>query len=621
MTTQEEASSQAAAQVTPVQIARLAGVGRAAVSNWRKRHPDFPQPVGGTPSSPLFALAQVEQWLRANDKLGDGLDPEEQLWQSISVDADTPEAPRALRYRVMRIVNYLHAGEQGTLPRDLTAQIDSLAAVSSPAALVENVVARLRSSERVGVGFTTSARLAEVIASLVPDPSPPRVLDPMCELGDMLHTLAPHLGGKPELVAKDSCAPLVTIALGRLALARFPRIRGEVDDGTEPQRSADLVVSGVAMGSRTLDLASMTFDARWEFGVPPRSEPELAWLQHCFASVCPGGALAMALPSQVCARGTGRKIRAELVRSGMLHSIIALPPDLTDLHHTAALQLWVLHRPTRPGPDYGVVRMIDASGLDAAALDRAISGRWADIASDPRVAKEFHPIELLNDEMDLTPARLLEPPTAQVWEPFTRARTQYMELLDALRETTPAFSRNPQAAQEGQPGPTYTLGELARLGALQLLPVATPLEPDDIQVNRTATGPVQIIARDQAGPPSIGPVVRCDLEQVDPYYLHGNLCSAANRHLMTAGTLGNRIELRRARIPRLPLEEQRTLGVRLRTLIAFSALSRRAHVLGEELTSLAIDGLTTDQLKSGHSSTDPQAPGTSGTSEEDDRLA
>lgn len=616
--TVQEASSLAATQVTPVQIARLAGVGRAAVSNWRKRHPDFPHPVGGSPSSPLFALAQVEQWLRANDKLGDGLDPEEQLWQHTSADADTPIA---LRHRVMEIVNYLQAGEHDALPPDLRAQIDSVAAVSSPAALVERIVARLRSSERAGVGFMATARLAEVIASLVPNPSPLRVIDPVCGLGDMLYALAPHLGGKPELVAKDCFAPLVDIALGRLTLAGFPRITGEVDDGTEPERSADLVVSGAAMGSRTLDLASMTFAARWEFGVPPRSEPELAWLQHCFASARPDGALAMAMPSQVSARGTGRKIRAELVRSGMLHCIIALPPSLTDLHHTAALQLWVLHRPARRGPDYGTVRMIDASELDDAALNRAISERWADITSDPRIAKEFHPIELLNDEMDLTPARLLEPPTTQVWEPFTQARTQYVKLLDALQKTTPAFSRNPQAAQAGQPRPTYTLSDLARLGALQLLPAATPLEPDDIQVNQTATGPVQIITRDQSGPPSIGPVLRCDPEQVDPYYLYGNLCSAANRHLMTAGTLGNRVEIRRARIARLPLEEQRTLGVRLRTLIAFSALSRRAHALSEELTSLGIDGLTNDQLKPGRNSTDPQALGTSGTSEEDDRLA
>src|SRR5690554_909616 len=50
-------------QVTAADIARLAGVTRAAVSNWRRRHDDFPSPVGGTSSSPLFALDQVREWL------------------------------------------------------------------------------------------------------------------------------------------------------------------------------------------------------------------------------------------------------------------------------------------------------------------------------------------------------------------------------------------------------------------------------------------------------------------------------------------------------------------------------------------------------------------------------
>ena len=56
------------AAVNAGDIARLAGVGRAAVSNWRRRHDDFPRPVGGTSSSPLFSLVEVERWLRHNGK-------------------------------------------------------------------------------------------------------------------------------------------------------------------------------------------------------------------------------------------------------------------------------------------------------------------------------------------------------------------------------------------------------------------------------------------------------------------------------------------------------------------------------------------------------------------------
>src|SRR6266404_9539472 len=55
-------------EMTAAAIARLAGVGRAAVSNWRRRYPAFPKPVGGSSTSPTFDRAEVEAWLKATGK-------------------------------------------------------------------------------------------------------------------------------------------------------------------------------------------------------------------------------------------------------------------------------------------------------------------------------------------------------------------------------------------------------------------------------------------------------------------------------------------------------------------------------------------------------------------------
>ncbi|WP_234430602.1 N-6 DNA methylase [Streptomyces sp. NRRL F-4489] len=68
--------------MTAAGIARLAGVGRAAVSNWRRRHADFPKPVGGTETSPAFALREVEQWLRDQGKLAE-VPARERVWQQL----------------------------------------------------------------------------------------------------------------------------------------------------------------------------------------------------------------------------------------------------------------------------------------------------------------------------------------------------------------------------------------------------------------------------------------------------------------------------------------------------------------------------------------------------------
>ncbi|MEU9945820.1 hypothetical protein [Streptomyces lavendulae] len=50
-------------------VARIARVGRAAVVQWRRRHPDFPTPVGGTDVHPEFDRAAVLAWLLAHEKI------------------------------------------------------------------------------------------------------------------------------------------------------------------------------------------------------------------------------------------------------------------------------------------------------------------------------------------------------------------------------------------------------------------------------------------------------------------------------------------------------------------------------------------------------------------------
>ncbi|WP_405812961.1 MULTISPECIES: hypothetical protein [unclassified Streptomyces] len=50
-------------------VARIARVGRAAVVNWRRRHPDFPDLVAGTDVHPQFDHRAAVAWLLAHDKI------------------------------------------------------------------------------------------------------------------------------------------------------------------------------------------------------------------------------------------------------------------------------------------------------------------------------------------------------------------------------------------------------------------------------------------------------------------------------------------------------------------------------------------------------------------------
>ncbi|MFE4205484.1 hypothetical protein ACFRSX_30875 [Streptomyces goshikiensis] len=51
------------------EVARIARVGRAAVANWRRRHADFPAPVGGTDIHLEFNRSAVASWLLDHDKI------------------------------------------------------------------------------------------------------------------------------------------------------------------------------------------------------------------------------------------------------------------------------------------------------------------------------------------------------------------------------------------------------------------------------------------------------------------------------------------------------------------------------------------------------------------------
>ncbi|MFD1271865.1 helix-turn-helix transcriptional regulator [Streptomyces kaempferi] len=93
------------------EVARIAGVGRAAVSNWRRRHETFPAPIGGTDASPLFSLAEIEAWLHREGKIKTAVEPLERLWPEYEALGDRD----AMGFLVAQVGLRL-CGEPGRLP-------------------------------------------------------------------------------------------------------------------------------------------------------------------------------------------------------------------------------------------------------------------------------------------------------------------------------------------------------------------------------------------------------------------------------------------------------------------------------------------------------------------------
>ena len=66
-------------------IAKLAGVTRGAVANWRTRHDDFPDPAEKLPSGPVFDRQAVADWLEQHNPAGPKIKPlgfEAQMWKA-----------------------------------------------------------------------------------------------------------------------------------------------------------------------------------------------------------------------------------------------------------------------------------------------------------------------------------------------------------------------------------------------------------------------------------------------------------------------------------------------------------------------------------------------------------
>ncbi|MFC8806221.1 N-6 DNA methylase [Streptomyces anthocyanicus] len=666
-------------EVTAAGIARLAGVGRAAVSNWRRRHADFPRPVGGTETSPSFALADVEAWLRAQGKLAE-VPPRERVWQQL---AGHPEGPVAALVQAGCVLLLIH--DRPTLWLDASAGSDERLADLLPAALDQVLDARFGTGPQRAVTTPAGPRLlpsapllrgaAELAAgpgarkayefllgrhldanprqyTLTPDPladlmaelaGPARtVLDPACGTGSLLRAAAATTRPGQELCGQESDPALAALTALRLALSTDATVRIAAGDSLRADARtglrADAALCHPPFNERNWGHDELAYDPRWEYGFPARTESELAWVQHALARVRDGGTVVVLMPPAAASRRSGRRVRADLLRRGALHAVIALPVGAAPPYNLP-LHLWVLRRPERApaqpgvlladtgqfagegrgGPDWRSVR--DAV-LDAwTAFDR--TGRLDD---RPGLARCLPVIELLDDDVDLAPARHLPPPTATGGtERLTDVRERLDETLRLTAELAPAAPGTGRAAPRR---PLTTVGELARGGALVLrtgtnggharVPLLTDhdvltgtgpsgtlpegdeepvlTEPGDVVVPVLGGGSVaRVIVADTAGA-ALGRnlvLLRPDPAALDPWFLAGFLRGTANhRQASSYASTATRLDVRRLQLPRLPLDAQRGYGDRFRALDEFERALRLAGRLGEQLARGMYDGLT-----------------------------
>lgn len=674
-----------ASEVTAAAIARLAGVGRAAVSNWRRRHGDFPRPVGGSDTSPTFELTAVERWLQEQGKLA-AVPLSERVWQQADDHPDgTPAALRIAGSLLLLIqerprvsVNYTGASDvelAERLPADLESALSARFGERHPVRLpvsLDDAVPLLRGTARLAMQtgpdqayefllgryldvnprqFTlTPYGPAELMAELAGGPQD-SVFDPACGTGALLRAAA----ATQSVNAQEADPELAGLTALRLALGTDPavRIRVRTDDSLRsdafPDLRVDTVLCHPPFNDRNWGHDELGYDPRWEYGFPARTESELAWLQHALAHVREGGTVVMLMPPAAASRRSGRRIRADLLRRGTLRAVIALPAGAAP-PYGIPLHLWVLRRPgaeARPAPHLLLVdaAAIPAQGTDKApwqAVRSAVLDAWhtferhGTTETRPGRSRALPVIDLLDEDVDLAPARHLPPPvTASGAVELDAVRDRLAASLRRTAELAPA----PPSSGEPAHWPTTTIGELARAGAVLLkaggpgaaaqdgtasapavltehdviggggptgilpaaghgVPAEEPVltEPGDVVVPVIGGGAVARVVDEVAAGSALGRnlyLLRPDTTALDPWFLAGFLRGTANnRQASSYASTATRLDVRRLQVPRLPLADQRRYGERFRTLAGFEEALRQASQLGDQLVQGLHDGLT-----------------------------
>ncbi|MFY1614702.1 N-6 DNA methylase [Micromonospora sp. WMMD736] len=453
------------AQVTAAEISRLAGVTRATVSNWRRRHPDFPAPTGGTDTSPAYDLDAVQGWLAARGQLP-ATSPADDLRTAIRSTQSGAGTPTRLLPLVLAAgqmsdsdLKQLVDLPDGQLPEralqavqphvadipgiaDLTYDAEDVALLRALLRCVADEGA-LRAADVLAEGdldatnaggmYDTPAPVAALMADLLAEPGEPypeAVFDPACGAGGLLLAAAACGAGKlygQDIVPAQAAQAAVRLALQPAESSAQVSVRAgdSIRADAFPALTAEAVLCAPPYGDREWGHEELAYDARWEFGLPAKSESELAWLQHCFAHLAEGGRAVLLMPPATAERGSGRRIRAEILRTGVLRALIALPPGVAQPLHIG-LHLWVIERPHPQATLPLNILMVDTN-TDVSRPDQTSSKRqsvdWPALRDDvlkawndydrhpdnfdpvPGVAQAVPIIDLLDATVDLTPAR------------------------------------------------------------------------------------------------------------------------------------------------------------------------------------------------------------------------
>ena len=208
--------------------------------------------------------------------------------------------------------------------------------------------------KRGGEFFTPSCVVRTLVEVLKPFKG--RVYDPCCGSGGMFVQSAKfvenHSGNINDISIYGQDSNPTTWKLAQMNLA----IRGiEPDlgkyaadtflDDQHPTMRADYIMANPPFNLSNWGAEQLKDDVRWQYGMPPASNANFAWLQHMIYHLAPGGRMGMVLANGSLSSQSGGEgdIRKNIVNADLVDCIIAMP---TQLFYTTQIpvSLWFISK-------------------------------------------------------------------------------------------------------------------------------------------------------------------------------------------------------------------------------------------------------------------------------------
>ena len=226
--------------------------------------------------------------------------------------------------------------------------------------------------------FYTPKSIVRLMVEMI-EPYKGRVFDPACGSGGMFimseKFVQEHRGNVDDISIYGQESNQTTYRLCRMNLA----IRGidgsQVKWNTEgsflndlhKDLKADFVLANPPFNDSDWSGQLLQKDARWQFGMPPASNANFAWLSHMIYHLSPKGVMACVLANGSLSSQTNNEgeIRKSLVENDLVDCIVALPKQL--FYNTGIPAcIWFISRKRTGNGDRkrtGEILFIDASEI------------------------------------------------------------------------------------------------------------------------------------------------------------------------------------------------------------------------------------------------------------------